>query len=136
VNVTAKTILSLVFAVSFAANTAHGSDSSASSNTPSAPIISPAEFDWTFYYRGRHYGLQQFGPVAIYPRNTHIIWRSRAYRIPVTVPWAVVIAGFVAFVPFGFIAFRKKGKSGCLTRATVARDSIFPRVRARYSEAT
>jgi hypothetical protein len=110
VNVTAKAILSLVFAVTFAANTAPGSDSSASSNTPSAPIISPTEFDWTFYYRHHHYGLKQFGPVGKYPRNTNIIWRSRAYPIPVTAPWAVVIAGFVAFVPFGFMWFRKKGK--------------------------
>jgi hypothetical protein len=103
-------ILSLLFAVSFTATVASGSDSSVSSAPSSAPIVAPTEYDWTFSCRGGRYGLQQFGPVAIYPRNAHIIWRNRAYRIPVTVPWALVITAFVFFAPFGFLAFRKKGK--------------------------
>jgi hypothetical protein len=105
-----KAILSLVFAVSFAANAASDSDSSASSMSSNAPIVAPTEYNWTFSCRSGRYGLQQFGPVAIYPRNTHLIWRNRAYQIPVTVPWALVITTFVVFAPFGFIAFRKRGK--------------------------
>ncbi|HSH95827.1 MAG TPA: hypothetical protein VK968_16905 [Roseimicrobium sp.] len=103
-------ILSLLFALSFTVTAASGSDSSAPSTPPGAPIVAPTEYDWTFSCRGGRYGLQQFGPVAIYPRNAHIIWRNRAYRIPLPVPWAPVITAFMVFAPFGFIAFRKKGK--------------------------
>jgi len=45
--------------------------------------------------------MMQYGPVAIYSRNTHVIWRNRAYRIPVIVPWALLITASVIVAPFG-----------------------------------
>jgi hypothetical protein len=101
-----KAAQTLLFAVFLAAADSGALESSASA---AASIIAPTEYDWTFLYHGTSYGLQQFGPVAIYPRNTHVIWHSRAYRIPVTVPWALVITACIVITPFGLIALRKKG---------------------------
>ncbi len=107
---THKTAQPFLLAVFFAASAAADPGAPALSAPTAAPIVAPTEYDWTFFYRGTRYGLQQFGPVAIYPRNAHIIWRSRAYRIPVTVPWALVIAACIVFAPAGFIVLGKKGR--------------------------
>ena len=91
--------------VCFAA-TASG-EKAASVATPKTELAARREYSWTFdrtnsFGRGR-YGLQQWGPVGPYSRNTLIIWRSKAHRIPVTAPWALVIAACVLFAFVGFI---------------------------------
>lgn len=85
----------------------------AASADSSAPIVAPKEYDWTFFYKGMSYGLEQYGPVSIYPRNTHLIWRSRAHRIPVTVPGVVVIAlcGVSMIGYFGVMMGRRRSAS-------------------------
>jgi hypothetical protein len=74
-------------------------------SAPAAPsstqVIAPREYDWTFFYRQHRYGVQQYGPVATYRRNTLLIWRSQAHLILVTVPGLVAIVGIVAVLPFG-----------------------------------
>jgi len=56
--------------------------------------------------------MMQYGPVAIYSRNMHVIWRNRAYRIPVTVSWALLITASVIVAPFGIgtLLFRRSGR--------------------------
>ena len=78
-----------------------------------APVIAPCEYDWTFFYGQHHYGIQQYGPVAAYRRNTLLIWRSRAYLIPVTAPWALAIAACVVVALSGFFAhlFMRSGRN-------------------------
>ena len=69
----------------------------------SAPVIAPCEYDWTFFYRQHRYGIQQYGPVATYRRNTLLIWRSRAHLIPVSVPGVVAIVGIGVVLPVGLL---------------------------------
>jgi hypothetical protein len=97
-----------LLAVFLAATAAADSGAPASSASAAASIIAPTEYDWTFFYHGTRYGLQQYGPIAIYHRNTLVIWHSRAYRIPVTVPWVLVITACIVITPFGLIALRKE----------------------------
>ena len=100
-----KAAQTFLFAVFLAAADSGALESSA---WAVASIIAHTEYDWTFLYHGTCYGLQQFGPVAIYPRNTHVIWHSRAYRIPVTVPWALVITTCIFIPTYGLFPLRKK----------------------------
>ena len=100
-------ILFLVITVSFTL-TASESESSPLSTPPSTASVAPTEYDWTLWYRGDRYGVQQFGPVAIYPRNAHLIWRNRAYRIPVSVPWGLAFTALVISTPMGMLALRNK----------------------------
>jgi hypothetical protein len=72
------------------------------SPTP-APVIAPCEYDWIFFYRQQCYGIQQYGPVATYRRNTLLIWRSRAHLIPVSVPGVVAIVAIVLVLPVGLL---------------------------------
>jgi hypothetical protein len=102
-----RAILSLAFAVSFAVSAATNPGLPASS-APSGAVV--VEYDWTFFYRGGHYGVQQFGPVGIRPRFTHVILGNRAYPVPVTVPMALAIAACLVFAPIGFFVFRHKDK--------------------------
>ena len=69
----------------------------------SAPAIAPCEYDWTFFYRQHRYGIQQYGPVATYRRNTLLIWRSRAHLVPVSAPGSVAIVGIVVVLPIGLL---------------------------------
>src|SRR6266850_4602424 len=69
----------------------------------SAPVIAPCEYDWTFFCRQHRYGIQQYGPVATYRRNTLLIWRSRAHLIPVSAPGVVAIVGIVAVLAVGLL---------------------------------
>jgi hypothetical protein len=66
-------------------------------------LIAPREYKWTFSFRGYHYGIEQYGAVASYPRNTSIIWRNRAHLIPLTVPGVIVIAGMAATLPIALL---------------------------------
>ena len=68
-----------------------------------APVIAPCEYDWTFFYRQHRFGIQQYGPVATYRRNTLLIWRSRAHLVPVSVPGSVAIVGIVVVLPIGLL---------------------------------
>ena len=68
-----------------------------------APVIAPCEYDWTFFYRQRRFGIQQYGPVATYRRNTLLIWRSRAHLIPVSGPGVVAIVGIGVVLPVGLL---------------------------------
>jgi hypothetical protein len=97
----------LLFAV-FLAVPAAADSGAQSSASAAAFMIAPTEYDWTFFYHGSRYGLQQYGPVAIYHRNTVFIWHNMAHRSPVTVPWVLVITACIVIAPFGLIALRKE----------------------------
>src|ERR1041385_3365675 len=97
-------VRSLILVAVFLATVARGESSPPPAQTSTA-IVAPREYNWTFFYRGTRYGLEQYGPVAIYRRNTLVVLHSRAYRIPVTAPWAIFIAACVLLTVFGFIAF-------------------------------
>ena len=103
-----STFIAFFVVVFFAANAAGRDSAPSASPTTGTEIVAPCEyrwgFDWTFSYGRGRYGLEQYGPVAVYPRNTLVIWHSRAHRIPVTVPWAVFIAACVVIALFGFAA--------------------------------
>jgi hypothetical protein len=77
----------------------------ASSPAPASPgppfVRAPCEYKWTVCFRQYHYGIEQYGPVATYRRNTLLIWRNQAHVIPVTVPGLIVIVGMVVALPLG-----------------------------------
>ena len=102
-----KAAQAILFAV-FLAVTAAADSGAQSSASAAALIIAPTEYDWTFFYHGSRYGLQQFGPFASCHRNTVFIWHNMAHGIPVTVPWALVITACIVISPFGFVALRKE----------------------------
>ena len=92
-----------LFAVFIAVTTASGDSAPPAAPAPTNPaIVAPCEFHWRFTYRGKFYGLEQWGPVGIYRRNTLIIWKNMTHEIPMTWPWAFFIAACVVVAPVGF----------------------------------
>jgi hypothetical protein len=71
--------------------------------TPAAPalVTAPCEYKWTFSFRKHSYGIEQYGPVATYKRNTLFICRNQAHLLPVTVPGLIVIAAIIIALPVG-----------------------------------
>ena len=93
-----------LFAVFVAVTTASGDASPSATPAPTnTATVAPCEFHWVFAYRGNFYGLAQWGPVGIYRRNTHLIWKNMTHEIPVTWPWAFFIAACVVVAPVGFL---------------------------------
>jgi len=84
--------------------------SAATSAAPSV-VTAPCEYKWTFSFRQHIYGIEQYGPVATYKRNTLLIWRNRAHLLPVTVPGLIVIAAILIVLPGGLYLLIKRSRA-------------------------
>jgi hypothetical protein len=76
-----------------------------------APLLAPREYNWTFSFRQQPYGIEQYGPVATYRRNTHLIWRNRAHQLPATVPVLILIALAAIALPLGLLVLARRPKA-------------------------